>query len=331
MSVLFFSHITLIEGVSILIEQSDNKQLKQALTEVYAFMEKGFTLAEAMSMYGHIFTSYMLSMVVIGEKSGTLDTVFSLLSDYYDKESKIRKRIKSAITYPAILTALMAAIVVLLIVRILPMFGDILDSMGASMPAMTAGILGGGAFLATYGLFFIAGIIIIALGCIIYFRTEKGQYNYDRIKFRIPAYRFIACRVITSRFARSLAILFKSGVQLLNALEDVTVLMGNKYLEEKLKSAVEKAKNREEISEVLKEIGIFPALFIKMFNIGERTGNLDEMLEKSASVFDEEVDDAVERFTQMLEPVLIIVLSLVVGAILLSVVLPMITVMNAIG
>jgi type IV pilus assembly protein PilC len=320
-----------MEGISILAEQSENRQLKTALEEIYGFMEKGFTLSESMGMYEHVFSSYMLNMVVIGEKSGTLDVVFSRLSDYYEKEGKTRQKIRSAITYPAVLTGLMIAIVVLLIVKILPMFGDILESMGASVPALTAAILGSGNFLARFGLVILLVIAALVISVSAYFRSEKGRYTYDRIKFRIPAYRYITCRVITSRFAHSLAILFKSGVQLLNALEDVTVLMDNRYLEEKLRVAVEKAKNREEITESLKEVGVFPTLFLKMFNIGERTGNLDEMLEKSATVFDDEVDDAVEHFTQMLEPILIIVLSVVVGVILLSVVFPMITVMNAIG
>jgi type IV pilus assembly protein PilC len=331
MSVLFFSHITLMEGVNILCEQTDNKQLKQALKEIYDLMDKGNTLSEAMCMYDHVFSSYLLSMVVIGETSGTLDAVFSRMSDYYDKESKIRKKVKSAVTYPAILTLLMTAIVVLLIVRILPMFNDILRSMGAELPAATAMILGAGQFLARYGLIILAVIIAVVIACIIYFRTEKGKLLFDEMRFKIPAYRFITKRIITSRFARSHAILFNSGVQILNALEDITVLMGNRYLEGKLRIAVEKAKNHEDLTEALTEVGVFPTLFLKMFNIGERTGNLDEMLDKAASVFDDEVDDAVERFTALLEPILIIILSLIVGVILLSVVLPMITVMNAIG
>jgi len=331
-SVLFHSNITLMEGVTVLMEQTDNPQLKLTLKEIYALMdEHGYSFAEAMSMFDHVFSSYMLSMVVIGETSGALDSVFSRLSAYYDKESKIRKKIKSAITYPAILTALMAAIIVLMITRILPMFGEILESMGAALPAGTSFILSGGAFLVRFGWIFLVVIAAAVAGVVYWTRTDKGRYNFDRLKFKLPVYRYTTARVITSRFARSLAILFKSGVQLLNALDDVTVLMDNRYLEEKLKIAVDKARNKADITETLKDVGVFPVMFIKMFSIGEKTGCLDEMLDKAASVFDDEVDDAVERFTAMLEPVLIIILSLIVGAILLSVVLPMITVMSSIG
>ena len=331
MSVMFHSHITLMEGLLVLTEQTDNHQLKQALTEIYAFMERGFSFSESIGMFDHIFSSYMLSMVIIGETSGTLDVIFSRMSEYFDKESKIKKKIKTAITYPAILTALMAAIIVLLIVKILPMFSNIIEQMGSSMPPATAAILGAGSFLAKFGWIILLAIALIIIAAVVWTRSEKGIYHFDKFKFGIPVYRFIARRVITSRLARSLAILFKSGVQLLNALEDVTMLMDNRFLEEKLETAVEKARNKERISDTLAEIGIFPVLFLKMFDIGERTGHIDEMLDKAASVFDDEVDDAVERFTAMLEPTLIIILSVIVGVILLSVVLPMIAVMNTIG
>ena len=330
MSVLFHSHMTLMEGIMVLIEQTENTDLKQALKEIYSFMDRGFSFSESIGMFDHIFSSYLLNMVVIGETSGTLDSVFSQMSEYYDKEHKIRKKIKTAITYPAILTVLMAAIIVLLIVQILPMFADILESMGSSIPSGTAVILSAGSFLASYGWIIIAVVVVIVIICILWARSEKGIYRFDKMKFGIPAYRYITRRVITSRLARSLAILFKSGVQILNALEEVTVLMDNTYLEEKLMEAVEKSRNKEGISTALKEVGMFPALFLKMFDIGERTGHLDEMLDKAAKVFDDEVDDAVERFTALLEPVLIIILSIIVGIILLSVVLPMIAVMSSI-
>lgn len=331
MSVLFFSHITLMEGVQVLAEQTDNAQLKLALGEVYDFMEKGYTFAEAIGMYEHIFTTYLLNMIVIGETSGSLDTVFLRMSAYFDKEHKIHRKLRSAITYPAVLTALMAAIVALLVVKILPMFRDILESMGAQIPSAALVILNAGTFLSSYAIPIILVIVVIILAVVFYIRTEKGRLQLDKAKFSIPAYRYINSRVITSRFARSLSILLKSGVQLLNALEDVSILMDNKFLEEKLALVVDKVRQGESPAELLGELGIFPVLFLKMFIIGEKTGNLDEMLEKSADVFDDEADDAIERFTAMLEPALITVLSIVIGVILLSVMLPMITIMNAIG
>lgn len=330
-SVLFYSHIMLMEGVVILAEQTGNKQLKLALEEIFDFMEKGRTFADTMCMYSHVFPSYMLNMISIGETSGTLDAVFLRLSSYFEKEHQIRKSLRSAITYPAMLTALMSAIIVLLIVKILPMFGDILESMGAKMPAAAGIILNTGFFLAKFAPVIILVILVVIIAFVYYIRTDKGRFNFDKSKLSIPAYNYVYCRIITARFSRSLSILLKSGVQLLNALEDLTVLTDNKYLEKKLVSAVENVKLGGNPAEVLSEIGIFPILFQRLFIIGQKTGNLDEMLEKAATVFDEEADDAIKRFSDMLEPLLIIILSVIVGAILLSVMLPMITIMNSIG
>lgn len=331
LSVLFDSHIMLMEGVSLLSDQTDNKQLKLTLSEVYGFMERGSTFAEAICMYEHIFSAYLLSMIEIGETSGTLDTVFSRMSVYFNKEHKVRRRLRQAVMYPAALTALMAAIVVLLVVKILPMFQDILESMGAQIPWASQAILNAGSFLAISAPIFIFVLIAAVVAGSAYARTDKGRYTFDKAKFYIPAYRHIQTRIISARFARSLAILLKSGVQFLNALQDVCALMDNQFLCKKLAEATAQIKNGGDPADVLSKIDLFPALFIKMFIIGYKTGSLDEMLEKTASVFDDEADDAIERFTAVLEPALIIVLSIVVGVILLSVMIPMITIMNAIG
>lgn len=330
-SVMIYSQILLMEGVSLLAEQTENKHLKLALNEIYGFMGKGFTFAEAMGMYDHIFSTYLLNMIEIGEASGSLDTVFAHMSAYFNKEHMVRRRIRQAVTYPAVLTSLMAAIIVLLIAKILPMFNDILESMGTQIPAAAQAILNVGSFLVTYAPVILLVILAAIVAWIIYVRTDKGRLFLDKAKFNVPAYRYIQSRVISARFARSLSILLKSGAQLLNALLSVSKLMDNRFLEDKLVAAADEIKNGLEPAEALAKINLFPGLFMKMFIIGYKTGNLDEMLDKTASVFDDEADDAIERFTGILEPALIIVLSVIVGIILLSVMIPMISIMNAIG
>ena len=331
MSVLFFSQITLMEGVVLLSEQTENKNMKTALLEIHALMEQGYTLSESMGMYPHIFGAYLLNMVSIGETSGTLDIVFGDMSDYFDKEAKLRKKLASAITYPAILTIMMAAIILLLILKILPMFGDILRSMGGEMPAVTRAMISFSGFVVAYLPIIIAVIVIIVLLVTAYSRTEKGAIWFDKMKLRAPVAKFINTRVITSRFARSMAILLKSGVQLVNALEETKAIIDNKYLEKTFNEIIRKVKDGMDLDVALKELGIFPPLFLKMVFIGQTTGHIDNMLDKSAVMFDEDVDEALEKLTIMLEPILIIVLSVVVGIILVSVMLPMISIMNAIG
>ena len=330
-SVLFNTQTTLMEGISILKDQTLNKHLRQTLGGIYEKMEYGDTFAEAIRSYDNVFPVYMMNMIYIGEASGTLNAVFDRMSEYYDKESKMRKKIKSAITYPAILTVLMAAIVVLLIVKILPMFEDILVGMGAELPAATSVILSFGAFLSSNAIIIMAVFVAIIVFFVVFSRTAASRAFKDMLKLKIPAIKFISLRTTTSRVARCFSILMRSGVQLLNAFDDIEVIINNKLMEAKFKEAVEKIKDGTEPDVAFTETGIFPPLFVKMFALGQKTGNLDEMMDKCASVFDEEADEAMERVTTMIEPVLVIFLSVVVGAILLSVILPMITIMNQIG
>ena len=330
-SVLFYSHMTLMEGMKLLGEQNENKNLRIALNEMYDIMDQGHTFATAANMYTHIFPTYMLNMITIGEQSGTLDNIFQTMSSYYEKEAKLRKRLRSAVAYPAMLSILMIAIILLLILRVLPMFNSILTDMGEELPVATALIFGASNFLNKY--VWIIGAVIAAatFGVLYYTRQEKGKIWFDKFKLNFVFSKYISRRSVTARIARSLGLLIKSGVQILNAMEIITPLVENKYLEDKFVKATEEIRDGKDIADVFSDIGIFPPLFIRMVIIGQKAGHLDEMLDKSSSVFDDEVEDAIERLTVMIEPILIIVLSIIVGIILLSVMLPMIDIMAVIG
>ncbi|MDR1541361.1 MAG: type II secretion system F family protein [Clostridiales bacterium] len=331
MSVMYISQITIMEGLLLLAEQTENKQLKKALLEIHERMNEAYAFRDSISMYPHIFGAYLINMVMIGEDSGSLDSVFSRMANYFEKEDKVKKKLKSAIAYPLVLTVLMVAIVMLLIIKILPMFQHTLETMGGTMPVATRMIFTAANFISEY-----AWAIAVAVGAAIILalastRSEKGRAFKDKLKITAPISSFVNSRVITARYSRGLSILLKSGVQLLNAMESIATLIDNKFLEEKFKEAFLKVKEGESLVGVLKEINFFPPLFLRMVAIGHDTGHLDEMLDKTANIFDDEVDEAVEKITLMVEPALIIMLSIVVGIILLSVMLPMISIMNAIG
>jgi len=331
MSVLFFSDISLMEGLALVTEQTENAQIKIALNEILKHMDEGLTFAESIAMYTNLFSSYMLNMVKVGEVSGTLDVVFVELSNYYEKENKVRKRLKSAVTYPLVLSIMMAVIIGVLIIKILPMFNDVLKSMGGQMPALTRWMLSLSAFLAQYGLI-ILGILLIAVLIISQIRkTENSSLWFDKLKVQLPLARYIYSRAIVSRISRSLSLLLKSGIQIIVALKEMTAIIDNKHLENEFKKSIKEVEDGKELSEALKKMNIFPPLFLKMIVIGEKTGNLDEMLERSSSIFDEELEDAVEKVTALIEPILILILSVVIGIILISVMLPMISIMTSIG
>lgn len=329
-SVIFFSYITIIEGIHMLYEQSSNKVLRTALWEIFEFMDRGFTFTQSISMYPHVFGNYLIKMVAMGENSGNLDTIFTSLSDYYNKEHKIRKKVKSAVIYPIILAMIMAGIIVFLIKEILPIFDQMLSQIGGNPSSITGLIISTGNFFNANALVFLVAIICLVIILILYFRSEKGEYTLDKMKAKTPLVKYVVFRIVTARFARSISIQLDSGVNLVNALEETIPLTENKYLEEKLYIALKKIENGENLPDTLNSVNIFPPLFIKMVIIGDKTGNIVDMLTKSADLFEDQVDDAIEKTTRILEPALITILSIVVGIILLSIMIPMINIMQSI-
>ncbi|MDR1066169.1 MAG: type II secretion system F family protein [Clostridiales bacterium] len=331
MSVMFFSSITLMEGVMILAEQAENKQLKICLREISELMRKGYKFSDCVNMYEHVFGRYFVNMTLIGEESGTLDSVYERLADYFQKEEGIRKKMRSAVAYPAVLAALMLCILALLVLKVLPIFDELLSNMGGEMPLITTFMINFSQIATDYIVVILFVLLVIVALFMYYKNTESGKLWWDSLKLRTPGIRYIASRSATSTVARSLAILLKSGVQLVNAVEDAAPLLTNKRVEKRFKSVTENVRAGEQLSDALKSVGVFPPLFLKMVMVGQKTGRLDDMLARSAGIFDEEVYEAIERVTGMIEPILIIILSVVVGVILLTVMLPMINIMNAVG
>ena len=331
MSVVFFSNITLTEGVRMLSDQAANKHLKIVLSEAGTLLENGITFGEVISMYTNVFTPYMISMVKMGESGGTLDLTFDNLSTYFEKESHTRKRVRTAVSYPIMLSVLMFALILLLIIKILPMFDSMLSSMGGQMEPYTKVILSASQFVSSNFLWIAAIVIVLIIVFMLFRRTKIGKRILDKIKITFPVSKYIYVRIFTARFSRSLGVLLKSGIQLLNAFDYITVLVDNSYVSEKYSKMVKEVKNGEDFIESLENVKLFPPMLIKMIKMGNTTGKLDEMLYKSADIFDDEVDEALERLTLLIEPVLIILLSLIVGFILLSVMIPMINIMAAIG
>lgn len=331
MSLIIGSDITVMQGVEMLLAQADDRRLQAALQAVLDKMEQQIPFSEAFAEQTGPFPEYLTSMVTVGEQSGTLDIVFEQMADYYEKEHRTQRKVSSALTYPAILTALMLGVIALLVLRILPMFEQILVNMGGTMPAVTQALMSVSSFLADNVLWLV--VILVAIVCLyaIYRSTPFGRRLSSRNKLFSPIAGSVRRRVLTARFARSVGILLRSGVPILTALEAMDALLGNQYASDKLKTARLKVQEGGSLTEALEETGLFPQLFLRLATVGQTTGFLDQMMLKAAAIYDDEVDDALEKLTTAIEPVLIIVLSVIVGVILLSVMLPMISIMANIG
>ena len=332
MNMVIRSDITLVEGVSIVAEQTLNTEIKKALIAIHHDMDGGKPFAISISEYKNIFPAYLLNMLRLGENSGNLDTVTEQLADYYEKENYFHNKLRSATIYPLILLILMTAVIILLLVKVLPTFQAILSSLGGELPVLTKVFLALGTFIGNFFIIFIILLLVLYIIGRLYSRSLGGRYFFDKLSLHLPGIGRLNRYSLTARFSRSMAILLKSGVPLIVAIESVSELIDNSYLAEKLKLSQDKiSKDNMDFASALTSLNIFPPLFLRMAAIGEKTGNLDIMLSKSSHTFDEEANDSLERLSVMIEPALIIILSLIVTVILLSVMLPMINIISSIG
>ncbi len=329
-AVIINSGITIVEAIGILKEQASKKRARDILEEVHGELQKGRVLSEAMLRYPEMFPEFMQNMVKVGEASGSLDTVLNRLADYYENDHKIRRKVKGAMTYPMILGILTVAVVILLMVLVLPMFAGVLTSMGGEMPLITRVLMAISNFMIENLLAIVAVTILVIVGISYWIKTESGRFRFDSLKMKLPVVKPTTIKVITARFARSMSILLKSGIPIINAMEIMGDLIGNKAVERRFIEAQEDIKEGKGIAGPMRRLEIFPPLLIHMIAVGESTGELDEMLGRTAGFFDEEVEESIEKMTAMIEPAMIIIMAAIIGLIILSVMLPMISIMSTV-
>lgn len=330
LSSVLLSDVDISNGILMLEEQTGCIRLRLLLQNVYDRLQEGASLGIAMEDESEL-PDYLIHMVKIGDESGRLDLVFEQLSEYYEKDANIRNKIRNATTYPAILSVIMIWVIGLLIVQILPLFENILMSMGGSLPKSTTALLNLSSFLLTYSIpliFFLGVIVLLSL----WFKgTAKGKLFFDALSLKIPFVKTLKKRVITARFARSMMILLESGVPIETALLRIADLMENEVIANRLKKAGEDIINGANFTTAIQQTEVFPPLLLRMITVGERTGRLGRMLGDMAETFDKDIDDVLQKLATIVEPALIIVLSTIVGYIMLSVMLPLIQIMSVLG
>ena len=325
------SDITTLRGLAMMNEQIEDKRLKKTLDEVLSNMEHGETFADSMAeQYGHL-PRYLINMVQVGETSGSLDIVMLQMASYYEKESRTLRKVRTATTYPVILTVMMVIVLGLLMVQVLPTFDRMLGSMGQALPDLTRVLINISRFLAQWILPILVVIVLIIVGLVMWSKTSAGRDFVGRMQISVPFLRRLYIRVFTSRLGRSLGLLLKSGVTLYTALQLMEQLLGNSFIEQKIAKISKEIEKGSTLYEELEKLNLFPPLMLRMVHVGEETGKLDEMLFSSATIFEEEVDEAIDRLTTMIEPTLIIILAIIVGFVLMSVMLPMTDIMSHIG
>lgn len=331
LSVIISSGVTIIEAIAILAEQTEKPAFKEVLEIVGDDVQKGKLLSQSMAAFPNVFPEFLRNMIRVGEASGTLDEIMEQMANYYENDDKINRKVKSAMTYPIILMCMTVGVVILLMVMVLPMFSSILTEMGGEMPTITKVLMAVSNFMVHNILYIAIAVVLIALAFVSYVRTPSGRLRFDGFKVSFPLTRTLTVKVITSRFARSMGMLLKSGINIINAMTIMSSLIGNRAVEEKFLVSSEEVQQGRGIGESLDRIGIFPPLLIHMVQVGERTGELDQMLLRTSGFFDDEVEAAITKMTTMIEPVMIVILAGIVATILLSIFLPMLNIMNAVS
>ena len=315
--------VTIVNILDILKQQTENRRLKVYIGSMHEYLLKGHTFSEALRQHKGAFPDILISMVEAGELSGNIDVIMDRLSKHYEKEYKIENRISSAMTYPIILSIVCTLVVIFLLTSIMPTFIEMYLSSGVSLPKLTMMIINFSNSFKQFWFLIVLAITVFILMISFVVKIPRVKEKRDYIKLRIPLVRNLIIKIAASRFSRTLSTLLGSGASLLNALETVSGVTGNQYVCNKILEIKEDVRKGLPLSLLLEAQGIFPSMVYYMIKTGEDSCSLEEVLDKTADFYDEEIDTAIQRLTTLLEPIMIVVMAIVIGFIVISMVLPM--------
>ena len=327
---LITSGITIMRGLEIVARQTENPKLKAILEDVAQDVQKGKSLSSSMGKHNE-FPDMFISMVEVGEASGTLDTIMERTAIYYEKQYKLQQKIKQATTYPKILVIVAILAVAFLVIKVVPTFSGLISSAGGTMPLPTKILMGMSSFMGEFWYLIVGMVILLIFLYKSYYKTQDGRRNIDRIKITMPMFGKINKKIITSNFASTFGILLSSGVQLMESITICSQVVGNVIVKEALEDTREQIKKGYSLGDTLESKDIFPPMLTQMVKIGEESGTLDQVLAKTSDFYDSEVDTATAQLTSLIEPVIIVVLGGVIAFIILSIMLPMFEVYNTIA
>lgn len=321
------SGISSTEGIAIMLEDTDKNDEKQLLTTIYDTLTQTGSLHEALQET-HAFPDYMLSMVDIGERTGRLDEVMGSLADYYEKEAGLAQTIKNAITYPCIMIFMMLAVILILITKVMPVFEQVFLQLGTRMSGPSRVILNIGTFLNTHSIVLIIIIVVLIAIAIILIKTKIGQNFISKLAARFGGSKNLSEKISAYRFAGGMALTLSSGLTPEECLNLASSLIDDGAYKDKIKTCQQAVENGEDLYQSLLTCGVFSGVYTRMAAIAARTGMMEEMMLKIAAHFEEEIDQKISRILAIIEPTLVIILSVIVGIILLSVMLPLMSIMS---
>jgi type IV pilus assembly protein PilC len=333
LSTLNQAGLPLMKGLRILLKQEKDQTLRDAVNGMSESVEGGSTFSESLAQYPKIFDKLYVNMVKAGEAGGCLDTVLTRLAEFMEKTERIKNKVKSAMVYPIVVMIVAMGILAFLLTNVIPKFQEIFTDLleGKPLPAITQFVLQVSTFVRTKGLFILVAIVAIVVTVKIWKKTASGAYMLDKAKLKMPLFGDLFLKTAVARFTRTLGTLLTSGVPVLQALNIVRETAGNEVISRSIQSVHDSVKEGDNMSMPLGAANIFPPMVVSMVDVGEETGALPEMLIRVADNYDDEVDNAVEGLTSVIEPIMIVFLAFIIGTIVIAMFVPLISIIGEMG
>ncbi len=323
--------LPLVQGLEILAQQQENKRFKTVITEVKNEVEAGSTFADSLRKHPKVFDSLFCNMIAAGEVGGILDNILLRLSTYMEKAEKLKRKVKGAMVYPAVVIVIAVAVVAILLIFVIPVFQAMFEDFGGNLPAPTQFVVNLSGFLKSYIIFILVAVALIVWGFKRFYSTSKGRHLVDGFLLKAPVFGPLIQKVAVAKFTRTLGTMMSSGVPILEGLEITSKTAGNVIIEEAVMRVRSDISEGKTMAAPLADAGVFPGMVVQMISVGEATGALDAMLNKIADFYDEEVDVAVEALTSLIEPMLMVFLGGTIGGLVIAMYLPIFKMAAAIG
>lgn len=330
-AIMINTGIPILECIDILRDQSFSAYFKRILNVIYDDVKSGLVLSQALNKHSKVFPDFFQSMIYVGEMSGKLDTVFTSLADYYEKDSTIKRKFKSAISYPLMLFGMTIGILILMLALVVPTFKDALASLEVEATGITKVIYDISDFLIAYWQYLLAGVLLVGVVIAVVLMTEKGKYLCDMLKLKLPIVKTVTFNMITARFARGFGLLLASGMDLNTAMDTIEIVIGNRYLRRRFHDAAESIRHGMSLTVAFESYKLFPPVMIQMITVGEKTASLDEILNRSCVFFDALVEDALSSMISKLGSIMLIIMGAIIGTLFIAVYSPMLSIMNGLA
>ncbi|MGI6748513.1 MAG: type II secretion system F family protein [Anaerovoracaceae bacterium] len=330
LSAMLEAGVTLIKALNILYLQMEKKNVKESIKRLYENVQKGDQLSDALKKQEGVYPEIMISMVEAGEASGRLDSVIAKVADTFEKDVKLRNKIKSSMMYPIILAVLCVAVVLILVMKVLPVFMTMFTE-SMVLPLPTRILLAFSDILTGYWYIILLVIAAIVFGIRAYVSTEEGKRKWHSTLLKAPVLGKTITKIAAVRFTRTLGTLLSSGMTLIQSLEIVIKVVGNRIIMEGLETTKEDIRKGMPLSQSLRKADVLPPLVYSMIGIGEESGTIEDMLDKTSEYYDDEIDNSISKLVSLLEPILIVFMAFIVGFIIISILLPVFEIYQSVG